>query len=227
MANSQIYMNEISDLIQKKETFELCVLKKSRIEINLNNDKIIGFLEICELNRFAIKLISSNNVEFKNDSYKATVYTDAKLFGLVFNFLKKDGELFWFSYPDKLFSINRRETFRFKIPTGYQVDVGFIINNSNFEGSVLDISLEGAGILISLDKKDKFKVGDLISNIHIKLENKEIYAFGEIRSITEYATNQKKGIKLGIKFTKIQNQYQTCIMNYMNRHLSHYSKKLA
>lgn len=74
---------------------------------------------------------------------------------------------------------------------------------------------------------EHLKVGEKIQQVYFKLENKEVYASGEVKVCFPFEYCKKKGFKVGIKLEKIASGGQTFIINYMNRHLSQYAKKIA
>lgn len=227
MSDVQIFMTEISDKTAISAIIEECCMKQCRIEIVVDEVKYtskfngIYFLSFLEMEISKIPEVSWS----ENKNYKATIFTDNQVFGMICEFKKESTSGLVFSLPSKFFKINRREAFRFKIPSAYDIGVEVVVNNKKYMGRLMDISLDGVGLFFP--NKFNFEVGNKASSISFKIDGKEIYSLGEIKVILDTEAFKTKGFKVGWRLEKISGQGQTHIMNYINRNLSQYAKKIA
>jgi c-di-GMP-binding flagellar brake protein YcgR len=228
MADNQIFMNEISDRHTQEQYLDEVCSRQCRIEISTDEGKFISDLEGTfwrSEGKIYVKAAPSSIALKVGTKYKATILGNNLILGILTSIKEINDKIIKLNYPEKVFKINRREAFRFKIPGAYQIPVTLVTtNNKKFDGVLFDISVEGVGVWINTDS---LPVGTKFSQVYFKLETKEIYAIGEIKVVFPLELNKKKGFKVGIKLDKFSQGGQGSIVSYMNRHLSQYAKKNA
>lgn len=227
MSDNQIFITEITEEHIITSLIEECATKQVRVEIAVGDQKYPTKFSGKFFSSFKeMEIIAPDNVTLSaGQNYKATVFADNQVFGMVVQFIKQEVNQLIVSYPSKFFKINRREAFRFKIPSAYEIPVTVVVDNQSYEGRLFDLSLDGAGIWFRT--QPNFKSGQNIQQVFFKLDNKEIYSLGEIKVCFPLENQKVMGVKIGVKMLKMEHQCQTHIMNYMNRHLSQYAKKIA
>lgn len=223
------FMNEISDRAQQEQMLDESCTKKCRIELATDDGvKFISKLEGTFWRNTQEIYVQLNpeceTVLTPGVRYKATVLGGNTVLGLIVTVKEITEKVIKLNYPEKVFKINRREAFRFQIPGGYQITAEIMIKGKKYFASVVDISVEGLGLWVN---HDLWKPGTKMDQITFKLENKEVYSGGEVKVMFPMEFNKDKGFKIGIQLIKPASGSQTIIVNYMNRHLSQYAKKLT
>lgn len=226
---AKLFMNEITDRTQQEQMLEESCMKQCRIELATEDGvKFISKLEGTfwrATQEIYVQLNPECEVNLQPGvRYKATVLGGNNVLGLVVTVKELTDKVIKLNYPEKVFKINRREAFRFQIPGGYQITAEIIIKGKKYFASVVDISVEGVGLWVS---HDLWKAGTKIDQIVFKLENKEVYSGGEVKVVFPMEFNKDKGFKIGVQLIKPASGSQTIIVNYMNRYLSQYAKKLT
>lgn len=221
-------MNQISDIPTQEKLIEEVCLKKSRIEISTPEGKFISKLEGTfwrQDQEIYMELNPENSCTLQPGvKYKATVLGNNLILGLIVSIKELGEKVIKLNFPEKVFKINRREAFRFAIPTAYQIPVELNIQGKKHSAILYDVSVEGIAIWVP---QDLWPVGTKIDQLYFKLESKEIWSQGEIKVFVPLELHKKKGFKVGIKLIKCTPGCQTHIVSYMNRYLSQYAKKIA
>jgi c-di-GMP-binding flagellar brake protein YcgR len=224
-----IFMNEITDRLQQEQMLEEGCMKKCKIEIATpEGAKFISTLEGTfwrTSQELYVQLNPDSNVVLAPGiKYKATILGGNTIIGLVVEVKEITEKVIKLNYPEKVFKINRREAFRFQIPGAYQITAEIMLGGRKYYASLVDISVEGVGLWVN---HDLWKVGTTIDQITFKLDNKEIYSSAEVRVVFPMEFNKDKGFKVGVKLVKPASGSQTTIVNYINRNVSQYAKKLT
>lgn len=120
---------------------------------------------------------------------------------------------------EKFFKVNRREAFRLNIERSQKAQVSFNLNRLGIIASIDDISLEGLGFS-GAQALSTLKSGDIIKNVKITLETKELDVDLEVRRVFQ----KDSKILVGGRFTKIHTGGGAgMIVNYIN--VSLYNRK--
>lgn len=115
---------------------------------------------------------------------------------------------FRFKYPDKIFKVQRRKSFRLPIPDGYIVFVEFddaLGGPFRSKKKVIDISAGGLSFIAGIEEEAFFKEGQMLRNLTVKVRNKEIKCTGQVRHARLLPISSRiQGVKVGIQFEHIR-----------------------
>lgn len=211
-----LFMSEISDPISKVQTLESFSYGQSKViieSLNLSSN----FLSNFSKENFKMKLSSNLDPSLE---LKATVYANDQMYGITFKTLGGNEITI-----EKLFKINRREAFRYKIPQGYEIKVKVSndLKTTTKNLKLYDLCVEGIGL--KLEPGLNLKAGDKVF-IEFSLNSKDITAEGEVRGIFKLKEGKEDILKIGIKFKKVSHFGAGYITSFINQKVSQYSKKI-
>ena len=216
MASLALFMNEITDTLTKNQILESFSYSQAKLSIDLPkiDTKFVG-----DFNKATQCLELAANID-PNLELKATVYANDQLFGVTFNTLAENKIKII-----KLFKINRREAFRYKIPQAYDIKIKISNETKLIQKSLklYDISVEGLGL--KLEPGLNLKVGDKVY-LEFMINQKEVSGEGEVKGIFKIKEGKEDIMKIGIKFKKMSHFSAGYITSYINQQVSQYSKKI-
>lgn len=162
------------------------------------------------------------NSYFSVSTSRANVLFRAKFLGV-------DGESLLFAFPQEMFKIQRRKSFRLPIPDGYVVKVDFrdpVLPAHRLSRRVFDISAGGLSFLTPLDEEPMFRQGTKLVAMTFKLKGRDLAVEAEIRHSREVKTAKVPTLKVGCEFTQIRPGDSQYIAAYVFEESRKYLSKL-
>lgn len=139
----QIFMNEVSDPNLQIQILEEMCAKLSKVEFAVGEQKFFSSLEgtIWKTEKeIYVKLNPESEVQLKTgETYKATILGSGQVLGLIVSVKEINDKVIKLDFPKKVFKINRREAFRFNIPTAYDIPVSVVIGSKKITARLHDI----------------------------------------------------------------------------------------
>lgn len=133
--------------------------------------------------------------------------------------------------PEMIAQVDRRKDLRLFIENGMSVDIEFLKKNHgqkvvthNFKKTCFDISAGGLSFIISKTEKKFFKENDLLKNLKIYLDGKELEVSAQVINILEVEPDTRnelnyKGWKICLKYLNKKQNASRDIEDYVFRYL--------
>lgn len=199
--------------------------KNSLITLHFDNHSMLSTVVdvLADRNLLVLDYGADEKLNQKLISYnKATVKTDYN--GITAQFKIKDIQKarlqgkpsFACALPEEVLWVQRRESYRVKIPLSEQVTCEIMHNEDNSViYPVLDISTGGIALF---DKNDELEVGNSFKNCKLILgEHKATYIDLEIRTqIPEITYNKEEGTRCGCGFLNMSSDFDVSLQKFIN-----------
>jgi len=133
--------------------------------------------------------------------------------------------------PEMIAQADRRKNLRLFIDQTLKVDLEFSKQNHNqnvltqkFNKRCFDISSGGLSFLISRPEMSFFRLGDIVRDLNLSVDDTEIVVAGKVVNILEVTPNSRndlayKAHKISIQFGKMSPENKKAIDTYVFRHV--------
>jgi hypothetical protein len=138
------------------------------------------------------------------------IFVGRYLLGLMTEFEKSDSGSISFSFPKKIFKIQRRKNIRYNIPAGYDIfiDCESLETHLRVKRKLLDLSEGGVAFLLEpSENPDTYKTGAVMRDCILTLRNQTLKL--SVRVANQILVDLPKagtGHKLGLEFIKISEE---------------------
>ncbi|MBI2711672.1 MAG: PilZ domain-containing protein [Bdellovibrio sp.] len=123
-----------------------------------------------------------------------------------------------FSVPEKLFRVQRRQSFRLAMKGNYSLTVDFQSPTDTAQKTtkrVLDLSDTGMAFLISNSEEAIFQKGLILKNFHFILNKQNLTMEAEVRYSKPMGREAKDFSKVGVKFVSISQEDAWFVASYV------------
>ncbi len=164
-----------------------------------------------EMKRLQDILLRDNSIECQMLIYQP----EKAVIGFKCTVLGTDDMGLQIRFPETIFRVQRRQHQRYRIRSGYQVQVNFPdpsepLETRGSEGEehrvtkpVLDISVGGLAFMISSEEKTHYQIGMNIAEAEIELRNRKLTVDVKVQNIQDLTGEGNPGAQIGCAITKI------------------------
>ncbi len=134
-------------------------------------------------------------------------------------FLGIDEAGFKYSFPEKVFKVQRRKDFRFQIPVGHVLRAEFDdpLGTEKLRPKILDISAGGISLIVSDAEEVIFSMGMVIKDVVFTVKNRKITVDCEVRHKRAMPESSRQvGHKIGLQYVGIKSGDAQHIAGYVN-----------